>query len=448
MPTTQITLRNVQIARFVTPGARPPTFGQDALLAGEEAFNIPDQLRFFGIGDGTFLTLSASGGPVQANTAALVNGPNRSVSQLSNVAGTLTVTGFTTATPRTNDALILTAASGLQLGTGAKIDNRGYMVGLGVMGADYYGTLGLLEHQGFARLYSAAVTGHSTGIGNGVMGTALQNGQGGQSFPCALVGYGLNKDAGNTVFGIFGRAESQAAGCVTNELNTFNFFGDPDDFTNGFPNRAFGITKANPVTLTLACGGTFRSTAALHITREGGSTNTAASNYRTGIFMQAGNVTDYGLYIDSDGQNNTNNGHGGPKNPVFIRVGPDTVNGFCAQAVGRSSTYAGRNPYLLALISNLNLDNDTPDSANVFNCFSVQRNADITGRSFSLTGTGLLTTADGANCKYFLTPEGMSLSQGAVVWPAASVSTGSKSPNGNYVKIFAGGGLQYLQCFS
>lgn len=332
----------------------------------------------------------ATGGPddtAAINAGLAVGGVI--VTKPTTITGTVVNPGYTTANPVKASVLMFGPGSGLNKSGAGALTNQGFLVGLGAANSDGTG-LWKLQDPRFTELYSSAVAGHSTGDFNGVSGSAHQNGQNGMGFPCATIGYGLLTDPGNVVFGVFGRAEQQSAGVSTNEFNTFNFFGDPDNLVNGFPSRAFNITKANPVTLTVACGGTERSTCAIQITREGTPTNGPRANYRVGLHID--NTTDYGIKINGNGKKNLNDGNGSPTHGVFIYTGPDSLNGFCAQATGRVSDYGASNPYLLALSSNRNTDLDVSDPANTYSCFYATVDATIGNKNFTIAGsTGDMT---------------------------------------------------------
>lgn len=140
----------------------------------------------------------------------------------------------------------------------------------------------------------ATIHGRASNNLNGVHGEVIQgNTPGDWSFPCGVIGTGILRSAGNSVFGIFARAQGESNGTVTNELNTFNYVGGPPgDYP---PNRGFGINHPMPITLTLGAGGDFPSFCAIDIVREGSEPQT----YYTGIYTNADAITDFGILIDS-----------------------------------------------------------------------------------------------------------------------------------------------------
>lgn len=138
------------------------------------------------------------------------------------------------------------------------------------------------------------VAGISTDSTGGVLGAVLNNSAANTTaFPTGVSGYGRTNNAGNTAYGIFGRADLYNTGVAVNELNSFNYFAAPS--TDLPPNLSIGTTAVEPITLTLAAGGNYQSSMALNIASEGSVPNT----YRNGIYFNPGVVTNYGINIDA-----------------------------------------------------------------------------------------------------------------------------------------------------
>jgi hypothetical protein len=144
----------------------------------------------------------------------------------------------------------------------------------------------------------ASFQAEATGNFHGILGAANQNNTSSLSFPVGIFGYGQLNASGNQVFAGFFRADLRTAGVATTEINTFNYFGPPPGFNSGVPARSYGISYANPVTLTLAAGGPYQSTSALQIGPEG----EAPSSYQNGIYFYPEGVTgagSFGIIMDA-----------------------------------------------------------------------------------------------------------------------------------------------------
>lgn len=399
-----ITLDTFQLARFFTAGNTPPTSGSGALLEGQEAFNAADELRFFGTGGGQFLTLGAS--LLSPKFGLLLDGATGENERVPPVSEGYVVRGTSTLDPRPNDTLLLTGASRSDFTR--QLDNRGWVIGLGCAQVGgpggYAGTLSMLASQRFVELYPAAVTAHSTGNFSAAQFTNYQNGQSGFGQVAALQVYGMLNHKGNHGIGLFGRVDCYTGGLIDHELNTFNFFGDAPSVVGGFPNRGdqtngtvYPNPPANPITLTLACGGTYRSTAATYVGREGSASNGPGANYRVAHFIDGRFVTDYGILIDSDGQpggSTYNNGHGAPDTAFLARMAPTSLNGLAVQAVGKDTDWAGIVRPQLALTDATVKASDGSSSASAGNNLTVFSDGTIVGRNFGISSTGRGTFRD------------------------------------------------------
>jgi len=112
------------------------------------------------------------------------------------------------------------------------------------------------------------------------------------AFPCGITGYGSLTTAGNTVFGVFGRADLSTVGVpgvATNELNSFNFAGTPTGATP--PLNSFGTTEFCTIALQLAAYGNFPSLMGLAVLL-------GAQPFQHGIYVHPQAATSYGLFID------------------------------------------------------------------------------------------------------------------------------------------------------
>lgn len=113
--------------------------------------------------------------------------------------------------------------------------------------------------------------------------------------PCGITGYGRVDNAGNVVFGLFGRADLHGTtGVATNEVNSFNYGAAPS-VANLPPNRAIGTTQAQPIALTVSAGGSFSSSIGIQICREG----SAPQSFLTGIYLNPDSIVNYGIVVDA-----------------------------------------------------------------------------------------------------------------------------------------------------
>jgi hypothetical protein len=135
---------------------------------------------------------------------------------------------------------------------------------------------------------------YATGNHNSVIGIADNNNPAATlAFPTGVTGYARYSNAGNTAFGIFGRADCLAAGVATNELNSFNYAAAP---TSSLPaDRSIGTTQIVPVALTVASGGTYPSAIGIEISKEGGE----PQPFYTGVYLNSDSYTNYGVFIDA-----------------------------------------------------------------------------------------------------------------------------------------------------
>ena len=113
-------------------------------------------------------------------------------------------------------------------------------------------------------------------------------------FPTGVTGYGRNRNAGNTAFGIYAEARQYATtGVVTNEIDSFNHGGAPSLALP--PNRAIGTSDQHPVALTVGAGGDYDSSIGIHICREG----SLPQKFLTGIYYSSDACVSYGIFFDS-----------------------------------------------------------------------------------------------------------------------------------------------------
>lgn len=142
---------------------------------------------------------------------------------------------------------------------------------------------------------------------NAIVGAVVQDGTNGASFPTGVTGYAAQRNAGNTAFGFFGRADAYAAGdAIGAEINSFNFGAAPNPIWP--PNKAFGTPDVVPIALTLAAGGTQQSHIALEISREGSAPN----SFLSGTYVHSNAVTTYGYFQDATATD-------GPFVSMFVR---------------------------------------------------------------------------------------------------------------------------------
>ncbi len=90
---------------------------------------------------------------------------------------------------------------------------------------------------------------NAPGNRNGIVGAVTNNtAPGTLAFPTGVTGYGANYSDGGVAFGIYAEAQAFAPGCVTNEIDSFNYYGTPT--ITYPPNRSFGIGFASPICLS------------------------------------------------------------------------------------------------------------------------------------------------------------------------------------------------------
>jgi hypothetical protein len=162
-------------------------------------------------------------------------------------------------------------------------------------GADFTGTNTIDPYPAFGEGTTKAF---ATGNNNCIIGIADNNNPPSTfAFPTGVTGYGRYANAGNTVFGIFGRADAYAAGVACNEFNSFNYAGAPT--TALPPNRGSGTTQIVPNALTVAAGGDYPSAIGIQIGQEGSE----PQPFLTGIYLNGDGWVDYGIFIDADSSN-------------------------------------------------------------------------------------------------------------------------------------------------
>lgn len=130
------------------------------------------------------------------------------------------------------------------------------------------------------------------GNSNAIVGATKQDGSGGNTFVTGVTGYGNLINAGNQVFGIFGRADCNSTGVCTNEFNTFNYnAAPPSSFP---PNKAFGTTQTIPNTLQIVAYGTYPSYSGAYFA----NATSASYGFYVEQYTEAG-AADYGIFFDA-----------------------------------------------------------------------------------------------------------------------------------------------------
>lgn len=148
-----------------------------------------------------------------------------------------------------------------------------------------------------AMSHSATQTLSTPAVGAAVYGGMINTGVNPVAMPCAVVAYGNNKYGGGALFGFFGRVDANAPGVVSNEFDSFNWYGP---LLGAYPpNKGFGAPNALPIALCLAAGGTYPSFCALEIAGEGGTPN----QFLTGVYVNPGSVSSFGIFVDANGAN-------------------------------------------------------------------------------------------------------------------------------------------------
>lgn len=132
---------------------------------------------------------------------------------------------------------------------------------------------------------------------NGIIGITYNDSPiGTPAFPAGITGYGRNDNTGNSVFGLFGRADQYAsAGTVANEVNSFNWSSTPASAALP-PLLGPGSTEQHPVALIVAAGGINDSSIGIFIGNEGES----PQQFKTGLYIHPNAAKNYGIYIDAD----------------------------------------------------------------------------------------------------------------------------------------------------
>ena len=127
---------------------------------------------------------------------------------------------------------------------------------------------------------------------NAIVGATIQDGANGSGFPTGVTGFGYLNNAGNTVFGLFGRADCYTAGVCTNELNSFNYAGAT---YSAFPaTTSFGTSQILPIALQLASYGNYPSYAGIYAA----PTSSGTKGFLLGMYLGAGSAN-YGFVADA-----------------------------------------------------------------------------------------------------------------------------------------------------
>lgn len=198
--------------------------------------------------------------------------------------GTAPGAGAITGSGSANRVAFWTTSSNISSDSAFIWDNATKRLGIGVItpggSLDVRGeTLGWMPAFGAGVIRAAnslTINNNNTIIG------AVQNDLGASttSFPTGVTGYGRTNNSGNQAFGIFGRADLYgSSGVATNEFNSDNFNAAPS--ANLPPDRSIGTAQRHPIALTIASGGDFNSSIAIHIVGEGAS----PQKFLTGIYI-------------------------------------------------------------------------------------------------------------------------------------------------------------------
>jgi hypothetical protein len=140
---------------------------------------------------------------------------------------------------------------------------------------------------------------------NALIGQVLHNrAPGTLSFDTGSTGYGrlAAGSNGNQVFGLFGRADCNAPGTCTNEMNAFSLNADAP---TTYPwNRGIGTTDNVPVALTVACGGTYKCASGIELAREGQT----PGSFQFGIVARSDAAALWNVYFDATSTSSPLNG--------------------------------------------------------------------------------------------------------------------------------------------
>lgn len=136
---------------------------------------------------------------------------------------------------------------------------------------------------------------NSPGNQNAFVGaTTNRTAPGTLAFPTGVTGYGANYSDGGTAFGIYAEAMAFANGCVTNEIDSFNYHGAP--VITYPPARSFGIDHASPIALTLGASGDYVSTMAIHVVPGG----IDPISFWDGIYFNPNSVNNSAIFVDAN----------------------------------------------------------------------------------------------------------------------------------------------------
>jgi hypothetical protein len=134
-------------------------------------------------------------------------------------------------------------------------------------------------------------------------------------FPVGVSGWGVTNNAGNTAFGLWGRADLYSTGVATNEVNSFNYYANATAQTYDPPDRSIGTTEILPIALTVAAGGSYSSAIGIQICGEGYNPQA----FHTGIYMNLDSYLESGIFIDAPTT-------GGSTNTAIFRNSGNGIN--------------------------------------------------------------------------------------------------------------------------
>lgn len=133
------------------------------------------------------------------------------------------------------------------------------------------------------------------GYWNGLVATATNSTSDDSTlFPTAVTGLGCNRSDGSTAFGGYFEAIARAAGAVTNEIDSFNYYGNPAIAYP--PDRSIGITTAMPIAITIGAGGDYPSFAGTHVVKEGSS----PQQFIVGHYVSPDAAFSFGVFVDAN----------------------------------------------------------------------------------------------------------------------------------------------------
>lgn len=202
-----------------------------------------------------------------------------------------------------------------------------------------------LVQQFFLGSSSPALGVSAYGPVNPIMGFVVQNSTTVSSLPSGVAGLGRNivSTGGNTVFGIWGRADLgrappdtpiQISGSAVNEFDAFNW-SKPPPYLPGSP--GFGTSDAFPVSVIAACGGTYQCLSALYIVPEGSAHR---SSFHNGIYAYPGAVIGQystGMLIDALVDDTSGNKRGPETSAILRNTGVSNNTHLILQTVGSAA---------------------------------------------------------------------------------------------------------------